>query len=98
MDLLKELRLDDLSEEQREIAIEIGLDSYIKLSYLCGGTRPYIAKMTENSKKARNRRIKEEYDGGNVKYLAIKYNLTEEWIRKIVFEDIKKRRNNNKCQ
>lgn len=87
MNLLQELRLEDLTTEQRQIAEEIGIQAYIKLSLLCGGTRPYIAKATELTRNPRNRRIKEEFTGYNIKQLARKYDLTEDWVRKIVFEN-----------
>ena len=91
MDLFQDLRLDDLTENQRAIAEYIGIEAYVKLSFLCGGTRPYITKRDEIIKDARDRRIKKEYNGCNIDVLAMKYDLTDVRIRQILFSnDIKK--------
>ena len=81
------LALDELREEQRQIAEVIGVEAYLKLTRIFGGTTIYIAKAEEIVKRAdRDRRIREEFDGSNYAQLALKYGLTEVWIRNIVYD------------
>lgn len=81
------LQLADLKDEQRQIAETIGLDAYQELSKVFGGTTIYIAKADDIANRMdRDRRIREEFDGSNYSQLAIKYGLTEVWIRNIVYE------------
>ncbi len=81
------LTLNDLREEQRQIAETIGVDAYLELTKVFGGTTIYIAKAEDIVKRAdRDRRIREEFDGSNYAQLAVKYGLTEVWIRNIVYE------------
>lgn len=82
-----DIRLDDLTGNQREIAELIGLDNYIKLSRLYGGDSSlYIQKYTEITKAARNREIVKKYNGYNVSQLAKMYDLSERQIRSIISE------------
>lgn len=79
------LELTELSEEQRQIAEAIGMESYIKLSESFGGTNIYVAKANEIVlRKERDERIRKEFNGYNHTELALKYGLTEKWIRNIV--------------
>ncbi len=81
------LTLSDLKEEQRQIAEIIGVDAYLKLTRVFGGTTIYIAKAEEIVHRAeRDRKIREEFDGSNYAQLAVKYGLTEVWIRNIVYD------------
>lgn len=90
-----ELTIDDLREEQKQIAETIGVDAYLQLSKVFGGTTIYIAKADEIVKRnERDQRIREEFDGSNYSQLAVKYGLTEVWIRNIVYDkamEIKKK-------
>lgn len=87
--------LDDLREEQKQIAEVIGIDAYLELTRAFGGTSIYIAKAEEIVKRAdRDRQIREEFNGNNYSQLALKYGLTEVWIRNIVYDkaaEIKRR-------
>lgn len=81
------LELDDLRDEQKQIAEVIGADNYLKLTRKFGGTSIYIAKAEEIIKRnERDENIKQEFDGSNYAQLAVKYGLTEVWIRNIVSE------------
>lgn len=84
------LTLDDLRDEQRSIADAIGVDAYLQLTKTFGGTTIYIAKAEEIARRNdRDRQIREEFDGSNYTQLALKYGLTEVWIRNIVAEKAK---------
>jgi len=81
------IELDDLRDEQRGIALVIGIEAYLNLSKAYGGTTIYVAKAEDLvERKRRDERIIQEYDGANTALLARKYGLTETWIRNIVSE------------
>jgi Mor family transcriptional regulator len=82
--MIKHLNKDDLQDSFYDIADEIGLDTFVKLCELCGGSSLYIPTMKSLLKPVRNRVIKESFDGGNYKELARKYNITEVQVRKII--------------
>lgn len=83
-----DIRLTDLQDTQREIAELIGIDNYIKLSRRFGGDGSlYIQKYSEITKNARNREIRQKYNGYNIPMLANLYNLSERQIRTIVNDD-----------
>ncbi|MGP1598949.1 Mor transcription activator family protein [Peptoanaerobacter stomatis] len=83
--MLDKLKIDDIqSQEQKEIAQIIGIESYINLVKHFGGTSIYILKEDSLIKDIRDRNIKMEFDGSNYTYLAKKYNLTDRTIREIV--------------
>ena len=82
--MIEYLKIEDLPDSFYDIADEIGMDTFIKLCELCGGSSVYIPTMKSILKPARNRVIKESFDGGNYKELARKHNITEVQVRKII--------------
>lgn len=86
MDLLDKVQLDNLEEEQKALAELIGMDAFRSLVRAFNGTSIYIPKIESLEKTVRDQLIKEEFDGGNYRELALKYGLTETWIRNIVLE------------
>ncbi len=70
----------------REIAEEIGIKNFVKLSELIGGTTFYIPKSDTFLRPVRDLKIKEEFNGYNHADLGKKYNLSERWIRNICGE------------
>lgn len=81
------LEFDDLGGEQKQIAELIGMENYLKLTRQFGGTTIYIAKAEEVARRnERDAKIREEFDGSNCAQLAVKYRLTEVWVRNIVSE------------
>lgn len=74
-----------LSDDQRDIAECIGIDSYYKLTQYYGGSSIYIARPDVIDKQKRNEMIIAEFNqGASYKKLALKYGLTTVWIRNIV--------------
>lgn len=92
MSALENVRLEDLEEEQQDVAGLIGLDNYKKLMAEYGGVSIYIPKADRLERQERNDRIKAEFDGYNFRELAVKYGLTEVSIRSIVSEEVRKTR------
>lgn len=72
----------------RKIAEAIGISNLIKLSELIGGTTSYFPKSESFLRPVRDMRIKEEFNGCNHQELAIKYNVTERWVRQLCGEGI----------
>lgn len=89
MDLLDRVQIENLDEEQKNLAELIGLEAFKNLVKAFNGTSIYIPKIESLEKTVRDQLIKEEFDGGNYKELALKYGLTETWIRNIVLEKAK---------
>lgn len=84
MDIDKLVSLDQLRDDQRELAEIIGLEAYKKLVYYYGGSPVYIQKVDSVLKDARDNEIREKFNGGNCLELAIEYNLAISTVRDIV--------------
>lgn len=89
MDLLDKVQIESLDEEQKILAELVGLDGFKNLVKAFNGTSIYIPKVESIEKAVRDELIRDEFDGGNYKELALKYGLTETWIRNIVLEKAK---------
>ena len=87
--LLAALTLDDLSGRDREMAESLGLEAFKQLVTKYGGSEPYIPKASSLVIPIRNELIRREFDGTNHVELAIKFNLTERFVRHIVEEKAK---------
>lgn len=85
MELLDRVQMDNLDEEQKVLAELIGLEAFKNLVRAFNGTSIYIPKIESLEKAVRDELIKEEFDGGNYKELALKYGLTERWVRLILY-------------
>ncbi len=92
MSVLEKVRLEDLDQEQQEVAELIGLDSYKKLMAEYGGMSIYIPKADRLERMERNDKIRSEFDGYNFRELAMKYGLTEVSIRSIVSDRVRELR------
>ncbi len=86
MDLLDKVRMEDLDEEQQNLAGLIGMEGFRALVRSYNGTPIYIPKIESLEKPVRDKLIREEFDGRNYRELALKYGLTETWIRNIVLD------------
>lgn len=89
MDLLDYVEMESLEEDQKKIAELVGMEGFRNLVRTFGGTSIYIPKVESLEKTVRDQRIREEFDGSNYKELAMKYGLTETWIRSIVLDKIR---------
>lgn len=81
---LENLVLEDLNEDQKELAEVIGIESYRELVDRFGGTQLYIPQLETIERQMRNQQIRDEFNGANYDDLAIKYGLTSVAIRTIV--------------
>ena len=62
------------------------MEAFRNLVRSFNGTSIYIPKIESLEKAVRDELIKEEFDGRNYRELALKYGLTETWIRNIVLD------------
>ena len=85
--LVAELTLEDIPENCREFVKLVGLENFCNLVYNLGGLQIYIPKFESLTAPARDRRIIQEFDGANYQTLAIRYNISEVWVRQIVNTD-----------
>lgn len=86
-ELIEDTTIDDIGEKYREIVEIIGIRNFVKLSNYARGDEIYFPKVENVVGSARNRRIKEEFNGYNIKELAQKYNLTIPQIQKIMKDE-----------
>ena len=82
------ITVDDLDGEQREIAECVGIENYLKLVEHFGGMSVYFLKEESLLKEKRNRQILKMFNGGNYKEIAKKFNLSENRVRSIIFENL----------
>ncbi|MGI6053950.1 MAG: Mor transcription activator family protein [Clostridium sp.] len=92
MDLLEEVGIESLDEEPKKIAELVGMEGFRNLVRTFGGSSIYIPKVESLEKAVRDQRIRDEFDGSNYRELAMKYGLTETWIRSIVMEKVRELR------
>lgn len=80
----KEIALDMIQESYQMLAETIGIEPLLNLAKTYGGTMLYIPKYESLTRNIRDKKIKKDFTGGNIRELAIKYNLCESSIRNIV--------------
>ncbi len=83
MDYIDKITLDDLNNEQREVAELLGLENYIKLVKNFGGTSLYILKADTIARKIRDEEMRKEFRG-DYNRLALKYGLSIRQTREII--------------
>ena len=81
---LRSIRLEDIPEEYRDIAEDLGLQVFLRLAALCGGQDLYIPKPESLRRGGRDREIRARFDGGNYRALAHQFRLSERQIRTII--------------
>lgn len=84
MDFLDKLSLEDLDEEQQELADCIGIEAYKKLIVTYAGSTITIRHPERLTRKLRNEAIRSEFNGVNYNALALKYHISNRMIRYIV--------------
>ncbi len=82
--LVRETTLEDIAPRYRDVAEIVGIEKFILLSEYALGDELYFPKVENVLAPARNRRLKKEYNGGNVKELADKYGLTVKQVSYIL--------------
>lgn len=84
-DWIKEVKTEDVPSSFQDIVFAIGIEALLKLSFAVGGTTLYVPKPEFFLHKAKERLIIEEYRKGSaVKELALRYQLSDACIRKMI--------------
>jgi len=83
------VNLDDLQEQHRPYADIIGIDNLIALSEEFGGTPMYVPTKKELLKNTVYGAMMDEYDGTNIKQLAVKYGISISTAYKVLEKKIK---------
>lgn len=86
---MAESRPELLNSVYREISEKLGSDTAYEVYKMFKGQQISFPMRFFNPKLIR-RSIAEEYDGTNVRLLAVKYEYSEKTIRRILSENIKK--------
>lgn len=79
-----DIRLEDLPSTYQQIARVIGIENVIKLGKELGGESFYLPKLDVCLARVRERKVVEEFKGGNYVELGRKYGVTSFWVRKII--------------
>lgn len=85
---MKEIYMDSLNEEMIFIIENVGMDNFLKLCHQFQGESIYFPKMKSQELTDRNKKIKSEFNGKNTKNLALRYNISERQIKRIVSRDM----------
>lgn len=86
-ELIEETTIEDISPSYRPVVAVIGIGKFIELSDYAKGEELYFPKVENIIAPARNRRIKKEWNGYNMKELADRYNLTTKQIGNILKDE-----------
>lgn len=89
---IKEVAIEDIPESYQDLAANIGIEALLRLAAFLGGTTTYIPKIDCLVLAARDRLIIREFDKGvKPKEIAIKFDLTDVWVRKVIDQYITER-------
>jgi Mor family transcriptional regulator len=83
-EIIPQVEIEDIPESYQDMAETVGVKNFLQLLKIVGGATIYLPLPISVIKEARDRAIIREYTGKNLKELAVKFNLSETWIRKIV--------------
>lgn len=85
-----EISATEMPEPFKALADLIGIENTLILAGKMGGSNIYIPKIETLYRGIRDKKIFEEFTGGNYLSLAKKYSITERRIRKIIKDYSKK--------
>ncbi len=95
MELTGGLSMPELQEQHRIIAEAVGVDGLVKLCEHFGGSSIYIPQKKELLKNKIYSMIYQEYDGTNIKRLAVKYDVSEATVYNIVRDRLATKKGGN---
>lgn len=81
----------DCKQRHKEYINIIGTENFLLLCRAFGGTSIYIPKEEEFLRKEKYHQIAEEFNGENVKELAIKYGVSERTVYTIIKRNCKRK-------
>jgi Mor family transcriptional regulator len=83
-EIAAEITLENLPQEYQIVAETCGLENAIRLSQRMSSLRIYVPSFEKLIRERRDARIRAEFTGFNHRELALRYGLSETWIRMIV--------------
>lgn len=86
-ELIRETSIEDISESYQPVVELIGIENFFVLSSYANGDELYFPKVENIITPARNRRIKKEWNGFNLKELSERYKLTPKQIGNILRDE-----------
>lgn len=81
--MLKGVKVDDIPSRYEDMLEAIGIDGFLGLVQLYGGSIVYLPTVKSLMKNSRDRIIKEEFKG-DYDYLARKYGMSRSQIYNII--------------
>ncbi len=81
---MKQVEAGDLPEVYQEMAELIGVEATVHLARIYAGTSVYFPKLERALLSLRNRAIRKEFDGTNIRQLARRWGLSARHVRYIV--------------
>ena len=90
MNLWDEIDRTDFDGDMAEAVEAIGIEAVVKLMELFGGEAIYFPKLQRVIRACRDRKIYQEFDGFNLRALAVTYDLSTRQIRAIIDEQRRK--------
>lgn len=88
-DFLEYVQYEDLDENDQDIVDCIGLENFKNLVRTFGGSTINIKVSKNIALDYRNKQICSEFNGGNYKQLARKYNLSDASVYRIISDHYK---------
>lgn len=82
--LIEDTKLEDIPDRYRPIVDIVGVEKFIELAEYARGDELYFPKTETVLKCARNRYIKNQYNGKNDKELAATFNITVQQVASIL--------------
>ena len=70
-----------------DLAELLGTENMLTLVESYSGMSIYVPKLDSLLRNIRDRRIRQEYDGTNTRALALKYDVSESWVKRIASID-----------
>lgn len=84
----QDMRMEDIkSPAMADLAELIGIEAMMKIVETFSGSMLYIPKVESVLAPIRDRHIREEFDGTNSRRLALRYNVSESWVFRVVNEN-----------
>lgn len=83
----QDMRMEDIrNDSMADLAELVGVEAMMKIVETYSGSVLYIPKMESVLAPIRDRHIREEFDGTNGHKLAIRYNVSDSWVLRVVNE------------
>lgn len=87
----QKVKAEDFPDNFQRIVSAIGVAHALLMVKASGGINQYVPMYDSVTAAARDRLILDEFNGGNYQDLALKYGITEVWVRAVVDRNRRKK-------